>query len=193
MTGADPGVAVGHGPAGTGRVTQRAGKVLALLAGLLICGLMILTVLDVLGRSTTSGIDGSLEFTEVLLVATVFVGMASAQIQRVHVSTPILTDRLPGRAATIARAIGKVVVVVFLVWAAVATAETGWESFQAREYRFGIAEVPVWPAKLVIPLGFAAFALVVIAQLSRDIRDLLSSRGGRAAADTPGKRDGDDA
>jgi TRAP-type C4-dicarboxylate transport system permease small subunit len=132
---------------------------------------MFLVVLEVILRDafeTTLG--GTIEISEVLLVFLVFIGMSYTQHVGGHVATDLLTARVPIPVARVFRFVGLMVAVVVLLWAAQATAVRGWDSMQTGEIRFGIREVPIWPARLIIPVGFFLTALETLFAASDTLR-----------------------
>jgi TRAP-type C4-dicarboxylate transport system permease small subunit len=144
---------------------------LAFVAGLGIVGLMLLTVADVALRKLAGrGIPGTLEISEVALVAVVFAALMAAEVNNVHVRTPILVERLSGRVANLAKMLGLVPAALFVSWAAWLTAMEGLASMERGEFRFGIVAVPVWPAKLVIPIGLAGLAVALMVKVVTAVR-----------------------
>lgn len=130
------------------------------LAGAAVVILMFLIVLEVLLRNVFgSTVGGAIEISEVLLVFMVFFGIAYAQQDRAHVNTDLVTERLSPRAAAVVRVIGLVVAAVVLMIATWATADRAWASMQAGEARFGIRSVPIWPARIVVPVGLFLLTL----------------------------------
>jgi TRAP-type C4-dicarboxylate transport system permease small subunit len=135
-------------------------RVFSWISGAFILVLMLLVVLEVFLRdvfSTTIG--GTIEISEVMLAFLVFLGVAYAQQSSAHVNTNLVTSRIPPRVAGVVRTVGLVIAALVMLWAAWASAGRGWDSFQAGEARFGLRSVPVWPARLIIPVGFALLAL----------------------------------
>jgi TRAP-type C4-dicarboxylate transport system permease small subunit len=126
-------------------------------AGLVIIALTFITVADVTLRKAGSSVPGAVETSEVLLVFAVFLAFGSAQVSGDHVSTSVLTGRLRPTARRwlrfTAAAIGIVTVIVMII----VTAQTALHSVQIGEYRFGIAQVPIWPARIIIVLGLIVF------------------------------------
>lgn len=152
-------------------VMQRISAVMSTLAGVGILGLMLLTVWDVSFRETRGrGIEGATELSEVALVAVVFLGMTAAQLNRSHISTPMLTARLPARLGHAVRALSLVVAALFVAWMTLETARTGMSSYQAGEFRYGTVNVPIWPARLVIPLGLAGLTIALVLHSAIQVR-----------------------
>lgn len=153
------------------RAVRGMSSALAFVAGLGIVGLMLLTVADVALRKLAGrGIPGTLEISEVALVGVVFAALMAAEVNNVHVRTPILVERLSGRVANLAKMLGLVPAALFVSWAAWLTAMEGLASMERGEFRFGIVAVPVWPAKLVIPIGLAGLAVALMAKVVTAVR-----------------------
>lgn len=145
---------------GMRRIVQGVSRLFSWISGVFILALMLLVVLEVVLRDlfeTTLG--GTIEVSEVVLAFLVFLGVAYAQQDDAHVQTDLVTSRLPPGAAAWIRAVGLVVAAIVLLVAAWATAGRGWDAFQTGESRFGLRSVPVWPARLIIPVGLFLLAL----------------------------------
>lgn len=151
-------------------------KIGALVAGALIMGLIALTVADVAWRNLGGhSIPGVYEYSEVILVAIVFLSLAWTQKADAHVSIDLVTRALPVRLDRIVRGLGVAVALVVLAWMTVASIEAAGESWTTGEYRIGLSEVPVWPARFAVALGLCALVL----QLAIGLLDILKRPGGR--------------
>jgi TRAP-type C4-dicarboxylate transport system permease small subunit len=118
---------------------------------------------DVIRRAITGrSIGGVLEASEVLLVFVVFLGLGYAQFTGAHVSTSILTSRLPRLPRRVVQGIGLTFALVFLAWAIYATGHRAWDAFQIREYRFGLLQVPIWPGRIAVVIGLTLWFLEVL-------------------------------
>ena len=159
------------------RIPTRVSDVLALIGGVLILGLMILTVADVtLRKFFSSGVPGAVEINEVALVAVVFLALMAAEITDVNVRTPLVTERLPDRWANIAHIVGYLPAIAFLCWATYLTAEEGIASWLRGDFRFGLIFVPVWPGKLIVPIGFAGLTVAIVLKFVQAVVRLITSR-----------------
>lgn len=130
------------------------------VSGAIVFALMVLTVVDIVLRKISGqGVPGSVEYSEVFLVVGVFFALAAAQVEGFHVSTSVLTSRMPIATRRVSEAIGALLgVIVIAVMAYVAT-QAAWVSFTTGEYRFGLAAVVVWPARAAIALGLWVYLL----------------------------------
>lgn len=139
---------------------DRLSLVFSWISGGLTLVLLVMLVAEVAVRELVGrSLLGTIELSEVLLVLVVALGAAHAQRAGAHVSTDLVTSRFAPTTGAVIRVTGMVVAAGFLLWTAWASAERGWESFESGESRFGITDVPVWPARVVLPVGLALLAL----------------------------------
>lgn len=152
------------------RIAERVG-------GLGIIGLMLLISADVALRTLTGrGVVGGLEFGEMLLASVVFLGMASAERDKVHVSTQIVADRLPPRVVGPLFVSAYVVAVTLLTLMAGSLILRAVKSFTAGESRYGVAAVATWPARALVALGALLLAAEVVRTTVSTIGDLRTGR-----------------
>jgi TRAP-type C4-dicarboxylate transport system permease small subunit len=148
--------------------------VLAVLAAGGVLAMMLVTMVDVLKRTVTGrSLAGAQEVTESLIVAVVWFGFAWAQYTREHVAVDLLTRRLGVRAAAVVRLAGQLTVLGLAGWMMWRTGANAWGSFESGELRFGLLQVPMWPARTAIPLGLLAFVLVVLVDACDQARSLI--------------------
>jgi TRAP-type C4-dicarboxylate transport system permease small subunit len=147
-------------------IVMRISAFLALLAAACVLVMMFMTSADVASRWFTGrSIAGAQEVTESLMVAIVYLGIAYALCRREHVSVSVLTSRMPARMAAGVRMVGVIAMIVVAGWITWRTGLEALRSFQVGEVRFGLLQVPVWPARITIPIGFAAFVLQALVDL----------------------------
>jgi TRAP-type C4-dicarboxylate transport system permease small subunit len=144
----------------------RIGNALAIVAGISILILMLFTTVDVGMRAAFgSGIAGSIEITQVALVATVFAGMMSAELSKIHVRTPLLTERLPNGAAFALKFFGSLISALVVGWATFYSWRVAFASYAAGEFQFGLAAVPIWPAKIALAIGLTGLLVSCLLDL----------------------------
>ncbi|MGM7669217.1 TRAP transporter small permease [Microbacterium sp. A93] len=163
-----------HTLAGVARALERATlvvePVLRTIASIGVLLLMIATVVDVSMRTLAGhGVPGVIEITEVLLVVTVFLAMMSSGRDGQHIRVTLLTDRLPEAAARLVRSIGLVLSLMIVGWLTWATIDKAIVSLRTAEYRFGLINVPIWPARVAIPIGLVCLAIVLIFLLTAEL------------------------
>lgn len=164
------------------RAVQTLTRWFAVASAMMTVIVMIMTCVDIGSRVITGrSVPGLLDLGEVALVVLVYAGIAQAQQARVHVAVELLTSRLPRVVAKVAVIIGLCVAAVVVAWAVFATGELALDSVQRQESRFGIAAIPIWPARLLIPLGL----ILLLAEILIDIRDVATNRTELAAGALP--------
>ncbi|WP_433503044.1 TRAP transporter small permease [Pseudonocardia halophobica] len=151
-----------------GRLVGRISLIAAVLAAASGVVLMIAVVADVATRTATGGsLPGMVDVAETMLVVMTYLGLAYGERTGQQIRTSVLTDRCPpGIAFTlrIGSMLAVLVVVAWLTWASIGRAV---ESTASHEYRFGLIHWPLYPARIVVAIGFAALLLVVVEKLWR--------------------------
>ena len=161
-------------------------RAMAATCGAAIALLMVMTCVDVARRFLTGrSIPGVIEYSEVLLAGVVFLGMGMAQRLGAHVRMEALVARLRPRARAWVEAIAAFFCAALVVALTSSTAEAAAASIAAGEFRHGLAEVPIWPAKLVIPIGLAVFALELIRSGVRSVAAATAPQVPELAEDHP--------
>lgn len=146
----------------------------AVLSGLLLAAITLLTVTDVALRYLANApLVGALEATELAMVALIMLALPHCAATGGHVRVDVF-DRALGRRGRLASdvliGVLSLVVLGFLVW------NTVFKAADAYEYRDRVNTlfVPLWPFYLLIAASMAAYALVVL----RDLVRLASSGSG---------------
>ena len=144
-----------------------------------------------LRRLTGSGLGGVVELSEVLLVGAVYFALAYAQREGAHVSTSVVTGRMPAKVRASLRTVGFLVAAGVFLWMAWETGQRGWTSFQRGETRMGLREVPIWPGRLAIPIGLTLLTLQALYAASDQVRILrglpVATTGATDATDEPSR------
>ncbi|MET7393746.1 TRAP transporter small permease [Dactylosporangium sp. NPDC005572] len=141
-------------------VTETVARFAAYLGGVGIACLVLATVTDVARRAAgMTSINGLVDLTEVALVFVVYFGFAQAEVDKTHIRTSFLTERLPDRVRRVVLAAVWALAFAFLLWAVVRTGQSAADSFHAGESRASQSGVPVWPARVMVSLGLLGLAL----------------------------------
>ncbi|MFA7438596.1 TRAP transporter small permease [Castellaniella sp.] len=138
----------------------------AVLGCFLICGILVVMISSVIGRFVPQAtIYGIIEYSEVFLVGGIFLGLGYAQICGNHVGVDLFVTRLKTRGEALIRRIGLGVGVLALAWMIVANVLKALQSIEIEEYRFGVAMVPIWPARVIIVLGLVIWVMLLLRQM----------------------------
>lgn len=144
-------------------------------------GLLILVagaiVTDVVVRYVTSrSVPGVIEYSELALVAIAYLAFANAEATGAHIRVDSMTRLMPRQLRVVAVLVSHLGVVAMLGYFTWVTGVKALESFQIGEVRLGAVYAPVWPGRAVIPLGYAALALMFLATTVDKVRRLVSDR-----------------
>lgn len=157
---------------------QRVTRWFAVVSASLTMIIMTLIIVDVFARVFTGrSVPGLLELGEVALVFLVYAGVAQAQQTNTHVAVDLLTSRLPKRVATVTIIAGLLVAEAVIAWAVYATWIQALSSVDIREARYGITSVPIWPARLMIPIGLFLLLFEIAIDISEVIRGRSTDEG----------------
>lgn len=144
---------------------------LALLSGLAVFALMILAVFSVGGRNLLqSPLPGYVDWIEQAMPLIAFMGISYVMREGGHIRMDILVGQLRGRALYLVEMITTMAVLVLmflLLWGS-------WEHF-VRSFDFNAPMwssdssmdigLPIWPAKLLVPVAFAVLCVRLCLQI----------------------------
>ena len=155
--------------------------VLALISGLAVFSLMILAVVSVTGRHTINQpLPGYVDWIEQLMPLIAFMGIAFVQRNGGHIRMDIFVSRMKGRALWFFEAVSiflMIFVIAVLIWGS-------WSHFQ-RSFDFGSPmwsrdssmdiALPIWPAKLLVPVAFSVLAVRLTLQFITYIKAIIDN------------------
>src|SRR5262245_35216196 len=144
-------------------------ELVLLYAGVLAAFLMMcLTSADALSRyALNRPILGAYEITEkYLMVGAIFLGLSYAYRGGVFIRVTFLVDRLPSPLKLAANYLAYVVSLMFCVLILVATGQQAWRGLHD-DTQLSALPLLVGPAYSLVPIGFLALTLVMLADLPR--------------------------
>lgn len=145
--------------------------VLALLAGVTVFLMMLLAVISVTGRNFFNmPLPGYVDWIQYAMPFLAFLGIAWTQRQGGHIRMDILIGKLQGRpawAAEFVTTLVTLIVVALLVWGTYAHFQRSFDwnaPLWSRDSSMDI-KLPLWPAKLLVPVALTLTALRLGLQL----------------------------
>lgn len=144
---------------------------MALLSGIGAFGLMLLAVWSVGGRNLfNEPLRGYVDWIEAVMPVIAIFGISYVQRQGGHIRMDIVVGALGGRALWLAEFLTTLVVLLLMI----ALMAGAWAHFDrsfdmtapnwSRDSSIDIG-LPIWPAKLVVPVAFAVICLRLLLQL----------------------------
>ena len=144
------------------RFVETLSKTGAVAGGSGIVILMLLATAGAIGRKLGHPVPCSLEASETIMFASVFLGMAYVALQGGHINVTLFTQRLSTRTQTILDTVVMLLsaaVFGLLTWSSWGLA---WKWFLIREVRLGAFPWPIWPFRFLFVVGMGLIALQLI-------------------------------
>jgi TRAP-type C4-dicarboxylate transport system permease small subunit len=146
---------------------------MAIIAALVLAGMMLLTVGDVVGRYFFNRpIKGTFELIGLLLVCAGTWGLGYCQIQKAHISISIFVERFPRRARA---ALNSLAYIIGLAGFSLVS----WRMFLLAARYLSLSRgnvtdtlrVPYFPFMLILAISTAFISLVLLVDLVRSITE----------------------
>jgi len=131
--------------------------------------LMVLLVIDIVASKWLGwSVPGAMDFSEELMVFLTILPIAYIVLERKHISISVLEDRL--------KAAGRLTLVIIQYITGIAvSAFITWRTFTHLVYTIEVNKLkagidfPIWPANLVVVIGFGFLTIVWILVLARTL------------------------
>lgn len=146
-------------------------RVLALLSGLAVFGLMLLAVFSVAGRNFFDRpVPGYVDWIEQFMPLIAFMGISFTQREGGHIRMDMLVGRLKGRALFTFEFIttfAMLILMALLVWGSWAHFQRSFDFAAPMWSRDSTMDIglPIWPAKLLAPVAFSVLCARLVLQL----------------------------
>lgn len=146
-------------------------SILALVSGFAIFALMMLAVVSVGGRNMLNmPLPGYVDWIEQVMPLIAFMGVAYTQRDGGHIRMDILIGKLRGRwlwGAEFITTLAMLSLMVLLIWGSYSHFLRAFDfnvPYWSRDSSIDIS-IPLWPAKLLVPVAFSVLALRLVLQL----------------------------
>lgn len=153
------------------RLLFRLESLLVLLGGMAVFGLMILAVISVGGRNfANTPLAGYVDWIEQAMPLIAFIGIAYCQREGGHIRMDIFVSMLSGRALWLFEFLSTfmmLIVMLLLIWGSWAHFERSFDFTAPLWSRDSSVDIrlPLWPAKLLVPISFTVMSLRLVLQL----------------------------
>ena len=148
-------------------------SMLAIVAAGIIMIMMFLTTIDIVLRYIfSSPLPGAYELQEFLLVGVVFLSLGYIQSLKGHLIVDIATSRMSPRHQTFFNILSYIICLFIFCIITWQTGVRAWIAFDEGQVREGLVRYPLWPAKLMIPIGTGLLCLRLVRDILVDIGKL---------------------
>ncbi len=132
-------------------------QVLSGFCGWLMLAMMILLVIDILGRTFKRPIQGMAELSVFVMMVVIYLGLARCEEHREHVNLEVVKNALAPKARLIIEMIAYLLAFMTVGLLLYAVSQNALASFQRKEALEGTVELRIWPVKFVMVLGLIFF------------------------------------
>ena len=150
-------------------------NLMAIIAALCMIAIMVVTLIDVIGRYVfNSPLKGGVELSELLMVALVFLSLAYTQKIKANIRIDIISGppKLVAALNTLTYLISSGLI-GYLAWI---SANVAYDSWLIGEFSFGLIPFPIWPSKILVALGWMILAPIFLVDVGREMAILLGKR-----------------
>ena len=138
-------------------------RTLSVVAGILLVGLILLTIADVVSRNFRDrSIVGTVEIATMLLVAIAFLGLASAEADGRHVVVELFESRFGVHTRMVFSVLRTLLLIGLGLLLAWGLTEVLLSAVDRGETTNDILRLPTWPAKVVLLASFVLFFIVAV-------------------------------
>lgn len=158
-------------------VISMTNRAMIALAGIGIVLMLVLVTADVTGRAVFNvsipGIDTIV--ASYLMVGTIFLPLGLLHLLDENIAVDILRDYVPDTMKVVFDIIAHLLGAGFFALLGWLYLHVAIEAIEVREYVTGTWDVPIWPARILMPLGLAVATISAFAKLLLAFRALVSS------------------
>jgi TRAP-type C4-dicarboxylate transport system permease small subunit len=156
-------------------IITRISSVMAAIGAVIFAGMMIITVIDVVGRKFfLHPLQGAVEIVGLTLVIGGTFGIGYAQLIKMHIRINIITDRFPRRLQSALWAFTCAVGMVgsgLIAWKAFVKTHDLYTTVLGS--KTDILALPLWPIIAAMGFGFAWAAFVFLVDLVRTVNEVV--------------------
>ncbi|MGH1406718.1 MAG: TRAP transporter small permease subunit [Rhodomicrobiaceae bacterium] len=145
--------------------------IFCLISGLAVFSLMVLAVISVTGRHLfNQPLSGYVDWIEIIMPVIAFLGISYSQRLGGHIRMDILIMNLKGRPLWITELISTIIIlllVLLLLWGSWAHFLRSFDFSAPLWSRDSSVDIglPIWPAKLIVPLAFSVLGMRLCLQI----------------------------
>jgi TRAP-type C4-dicarboxylate transport system permease small subunit len=136
---------------------HRVNQILSGFCGWLILAMMILLVIDIIGRTISRPIQGMAELSVFVMMVAIYLGLARCEEHREHVGLEIIINALPHTMRLLMRLLIYVLALVTVGILLYAVFQNAVASFRSNEAIAGTVELRIWPVKFIMVIGLVFF------------------------------------
>ena len=156
--------------------------ILNVLGAIAIMIILTVTVADVImNKIFNSPFPGATEIITSAMPISVFAYLVSAQVKKRHITIDVIVGRLKAQWQTLLRFVAQGIGIYLFGLLTYLNIPMALHSFRIGEHTGGNVAVPIYPAKIVIPVATGLLTIQLIVELCKGIHSFFASSGADAA------------
>ena len=161
------------------KVMQRIAAVCNVIGAIALLIMLVVTVADVImSRIFNSPFPGATEVITSVMPISVFAFLLSTQLKSRHINIDMVINRLGPKAGTLLKMAGQGIGIFLFGLLTKLTVPMAIYSYKITEHTGGGVAVPMYPAKIMIPIATGLLTIQLVLELMKSLRVLLSRNGG---------------
>lgn len=153
------------------RIAAVFSQAFGVVATISVATIMVALTSEAISRYLTSrSIPGVFELVETLVVVVAFMGLAYTERSGKSVRVTLVTNRLQPTTKKFITACAMFVAALTAAWIAYACWGNAFQSFSQGEFRAGLIQFPLWPARFIAAAGITMAAIEFLATGLRTLR-----------------------
>ena len=144
---------------------QKINQLLSGFCGWLMLGMMLLLVVDIVGRSLNRPIQGMAELSVFVMMTVIYLGLARCEQHKEHVGLELVVNALPPGARRVMGVFTHLLAAATVGLLLHAVLQNALASFRNNEAIEGTVELRIWPVKFLMVAGLVFFLLQVVMNL----------------------------
>jgi TRAP-type C4-dicarboxylate transport system permease small subunit len=141
-------------------------QILSGFCGWLMLAMMILLVVDIIGRTIGKPLQGMAELSVFVMMIVIYLGLARCEEHREHVGLEIIVNLLPHGAKQKMVFLGHLMAVVTVGLLLYAVTQNALASYESNEAIEGTVELRIWPVKFFMVVGLVFFFVQTVRHMA---------------------------
>lgn len=153
-------------------LVHKINQILSGFCGWLMLAMMILLVIDIVGRSVRRPLQGMAELSVFVMMIVIYLGLARCEEHQEHVNLEIVKNALPPKVKRATELFTYLLALVTVGILLYAVAENALASYRNNEAIEGTVELHIWPVKFVMVIGLIFFLFQTLLNTADAVRKL---------------------
>ncbi|GEM_PF-1114113 len=136
----------------------------------ILVSVLLISIDTIMRYIFSSPIPGIAEISTILFVAAIFLNLGYTQFQKGHIRVELFLLKMPKKLKKTIEALMLVVALAILILFTWCSALEAIYSIKINEMQWGAILIPLWPAKIILPIGLSALCIQIMVDIYKVIK-----------------------